>query len=608
MSFMFHPDCYSDPRAVNTIDLGEKSLKDMDFGILPICKSLSSRLKDVKVLGIDGYASAPFEAFKAELQQYIKRNVRWIDATSVLLEPGKYEAVIAPCLPTDREIDPVLLYGVRYEGGYKCLTDPQRLQQARELASASKDELVVIIGQGALAESLDDLYDYRIWIDVTPRQAALNYKYNGAKNLQSPEAMPFGAMMRRNYYVDYELAVNLRWDLIRKGELDYYISADNIQSAVGLSYGVLKEIFDLIGRKPLRCRPVYLEGVWGGFFFKRLRKLPERMKNCAWVFDMIPMEVSLAARIGDKELEVPFFTYVQQQGRKLLGDKAFDMFNGYFPVRFNYDDTYHSSGNMSIQCHPGADYVVKNHNELGRQDESYYICQTGQGACTYLGFNDESSCKEFFKAAREAEKTHKLIDYKKYVNAVPSIPGTQVMIPAGTIHASGQNQVILEIGSLTIGSYTYKLYDYQRIDPQSGLPRPIHLNAGEKVIHPERTHQWVEDNLVNHGYVVRQGSDKLGEGGNYWIEKVVGEHDLLYFSLRNLVFEKSIDDDTDGDFHVLTLVDGESVRVQSKTDSSRYFDAQLMDIVVVPSDFGAYTIINKGVGYVTIHKTMLKRQ
>lgn len=56
------------------------------------------------------------------------------------------------------------------------------------------------------------------------------------------------------------------------------------------------------------------------------------------------------------------------------------------------------------------------------------------------------------------------MDYQKYVYSIESKPGTQVMIPAGTIHASGQNQLILEIGSLTVGSYTYKMYDYVRKD------------------------------------------------------------------------------------------------------------------------------------------------
>ena len=52
----------------------------------------------------------------------------------------------------------------------------------------------------------------------------------------------------------------------------------------------------------------------------------------------------------------------------------------------------------------------------------------------------------------------------KTANPISAKPGLQVMLPAGTIHSSGRNQVILEIGSLTIGSYTYKMYDYLRLD------------------------------------------------------------------------------------------------------------------------------------------------
>ena len=322
------------------------------------------------------------------------------------------------------------------------------------------------------------------------------------------------------------------------------------------------------------------------------------MRNCAWIFDMIPMEVSIVAKIGEDEFEAPFFTFVQTMGEKLLGRRAMEEFGGYFPVRFNYDDTYHSNGNMSVQCHPDENYVVKNHDELGRQDESYYVCVTAQGAKTYLGFKEADSCEKFFAAARVAEKTHEMIDYENYINAVPSVPGTQVMIPAGTVHASGRNQVILEIGSLTVGSYTYKLYDYQRIDPQTGLPRPIHLKMGAAVIHGERTAEWVNNNLVNHGGPVR-------EGGN-WKEIVVGEHDLIYFSLRNLIFWDSIEDDTRGTFHVLALVDGEKVEVASKADPSKYYIMNSLDVVVLPAALGAYTITNLGVGIVTVHKTLLK--
>ena len=402
------------------------------------------------------------------------------------------------------------------------------------------------------------------------------------------------------YNYDYEIMMEHRRELIDKDLIDFYID-DNIDyKPVMLPLATLRELFKVLVTTPFRCTPVYLEGVWGGFYIHKLRSLPKEMRNCAWIFDMIPLEVSLVAMLDEAgEFEVPFFTFVQAMGEKLLGHKAYTEFGGYFPVRFNYDDTFHSSGNMSIQCHPHADYVISNHGEFGRQDESYYVVRAGHQAKTYLGFADETSGDEFMELADRAQTTHELIDYQKYIHAVDSVPGTQVMIPAGTIHASGRNQVILEIGSLTVGSYTYKLYDYQRTDPQTGLPRPIHMKMGKDVIRKERDAKWVKENLVNHGGVVRENGTAK--------EIIVGEHDLLYFSLRNLIFETEIDDNTDGLFHVLALVDGEKVRVESIDHPELYYDMNSLDIAVVPANFGNYRIRNLGVGVVTVHKTQLKR-
>lgn len=595
MSFMFHPYPYVDPQAVNPIECTQKL--NTVYGTTEVVKNLAKEIfAGKRHVGIDGYAGAPFQVLRHALEQHLSgKDVTYVDAESLLRED--MEDTIAAYLPVDRDIDPVLLYGIRYEGGYEGLQCQSKLQALRKLMETDNG-IIIVIGQGALCAKLRKFYDLKIWMDITPRTAALRFKYGHAKNLGSAAALPFGEMMRRNYYVDFETAVALRWDLLRENSLDFYITADQPDQMVSLPYFDLVQLFNQLRQRPFRCRPVYLEGVWGGFYIKRLRNLPKEMRNCAWVFDMIPMEVSLAAIVNGREIEVPFFTFVQQQGEKLLGNRAYKQFGGYFPVRFNYDDTYHSNGNMSIQCHPDEAYVIKNHHELGRQDESYYVCVAGQGAKTYLGFKEEGSCEAFLKAAYHAEQTGELIDYEQYLNWVPSIPGTQVMIPAGTIHASGRNQLILEIGSLTIGSYTYKLYDYQRIDPQTGLPRPIHLKAGAQVLRPERTQEWVEKNLVNHGEVIRCGEN--------WHESVVGEHELLYFSLRNLVFAKDIEDNTKGSFHVLTLVDGEKVRVESLNDPNKNFEAQFLDVLVVPADFGAYRIVNEGLGIVTVHKTMLK--
>jgi len=600
MSFMFHPYPYIDHEAVNEIVApGVAPVR----GVIPVAKRIAALLGEGKNVGIDAYPGAQTDELLNVLRQ-VSAGVRYeaIDAEALTKRPEDITELLRPYLPEDRDVDPVLLYGRRYKGGYAGLQDADKVAALRDRLAREKG--ILVIGRGALAPELQDSYDVRVFMDITPRTAALNFKYGKARNLGAGEDLPYGLLMRRNYYVDFENAIELRWNLIRDGKLDLYITADEPRDMQMVTFGELIAMFEQLCARPFRCRPVYLEGVWGGFYVHKLRHLPKEMRNCAWVFDMIPMEVSIVAKMDGHEFEAPFFTFVQAMGERLLGRQVMEQFGGYFPVRFNYDDTYHANGNMSVQCHPDADYVMRNHDELGRQDESYYVCVTAQGAKTFLGFNEAGSCEAFFEEARRAEKTHELIDYEKYINAVPSVPGTQVMIPAGTVHASGRNQVILEIGSLTVGSYTYKLYDYQRTDPQTGLPRPIHLKMGSQVIHGERTKQWVSDNLVNHGGTVRAGRDK---DGNPWEERIVGEHDLLYFSLRNLIFWDRIEDDTDGQFHVLALVDGEKVRVSSVEDPTKSFVMKSLDIVVVPASLGKYTIENLGIGSVTVHKTQIKK-
>ena len=599
MSFMFNPYPYADPNAVNPVVMPQKVADTLVKGIIPVAKKLVSLLKQdgVNTMGIDNYPGSDIASLVNIMkQQCMGLDFEFIDAASLLKSAEEITEMVAPYLPEDRDWDPVLLYGVRYMDGYKGLQDAAKVQALIEKLHSGKK--IVVYGQGALAEEIQNEYDLRVWMDVTPRTAVLAYKYGSAHNIGATKDLSFNLAMRRNYYVDFETAMAQRWGMMKKGILDYYISADEPREMQMMSFAALVDLFEEINKRPFRCRPVYLEGVWGGWYIHKLRNLPKEMRNCAWVFDMIPLEVSLVAKTDSFEFEVPFFTLVQVMGEKLLGKQAFEQFGGYFPIRFNYDDTWHSSGNMSIQCHPDADFVVKNHREFGRQDESYYVCVASHGAKTYLGFNEPDSGEKFMQEAKRVEHNGELIDYEKYINAVPSIPGTQVMIPAGTVHASGRNQVILEIGSLTVGSYTYKLYDYQRIDPATGMPRPIHLKMGECVLHKERDKKYVYENLVNHGGVVREGED--------WKEIVVGECDMLYFSLRNDVFARQIEDEASDRFHVLALVDGEKVRVESIEDPSRFFEMNYMDIIVVPAHFGKYRIINEGVGVVTVHKTMLR--
>ena len=169
-----------------------------------------------------------------------------------------------------------------------------------------------------------------------------------------------------------------------------------------MDYNTLKTILNRLVDYPFRCRPVYLEGVWGGYFVKGLRRLPEEMRNCAWVFDLIPMEVSVIAVIDGVEAEFPYYTFINTVGVKLLGHDCEKRFNGYFPIRFNYDDTFHASGNMSIQLHPGS-VSARIPTSWSRQDESYYIVATAREVDLPRLQND-ADIKRFYQWTSDVRK------------------------------------------------------------------------------------------------------------------------------------------------------------------------------------------------------------
>lgn len=611
MSFMFNPHPYDDLTAINRPELSEETIRSIIAGTRESANHISGLLIEklktkpgTLLMALDGYIGARWEQTINLVSQSLKQQsikVTTVNFAAVYRSSEQLDACLSEYLAEDREKDPVLLFGKLFKGGFEEFLDREKLTRLETDLKKSKknknDQVIIIYGNGCTIKALRSLYDLICYFDVTPKEVILRARKGFFANLGDEVAKPVKALLRRCYYVDFELAGHLRWDLIKNDVIDFYVASndpDNLQLIPKESF---KSITSSLVKYPMRCKPVYLEGVWGGYYIKKLRNLPDTMRNCAWVFDLIPLEVSVVVEAGKQLIEFPFFTFVQKEGEKLMGSDCVKKFGGYFPIRFNYDDSYHSSGNMSIQVHSGHDYNIENYGEHGRQDESYYVVATGHGAKTYIGFNEDTDPNEFIREAKRSEKEFTLVDYQHYVNHIQSRPGIQVMLPAGTIHSSGRNQVVLEIGSLTIGSYTYKMYDYLRAD-LDGIPRPIHTYHGEKVLRKERTTPWVKENLVQEPRLVKSGND--------WAEYIVGEHDLLYFSLRRFEFEKTIEDDTNGQFHVLTLVDGEKVLVQSSEHPELSYTQNYLDIVIVPANMGRYLVRNLGNQPVCIHKTMLK--
>ena len=615
MSFMYNPFPFHDPKPVNRPELPEKTVESIvSGGNQTVAKRLMTEIapaveKEGVVIAFDGYTTAKWDLMVSLLARecdVFGFRIEFVDSAARTFRSGEeIDGIIDPLLIWDKKIDPTLLYGKVYHGGYIGLMDKDKVQAFKDYVPGLKapGTLVIVYGYGSLISEFRGMYDVKCWLDITPMNSMLRIRAGEYANIGKKHTGIINRTIRRCYYCDFENAVQLRKELFREGAIDWYILDNDRANLQMMPFSSFSEICSQLVKYPFRAKPCYLEGVWGGSYMKKQRGLPEKMRNAAWVFDFIPMEVSVLVEAGAELLDINFCSFVHKEGEKLMGADCVRKYKGYFPIRFNWDDSYHSTGNMSIQCHSGGAFNVENYNEFGRQDESYYVVVTGHEAKTFIGFRDDADIPAFFREIEAADTQHVPCDYMKYVSYEESKPGLQVMLPAGTIHSSGRNQVILEIGSLTIGSYTYKMYDYLRLD-FDGKQRPIHTHLGELNVRQDRRHSVIHDPASPEYIVQEPRLDCEGEG---WSEYILGENPQMYISLRRLEFEERCEQDTRGEkFHVLTLVDGESIRIRSLEHPERYFDLDFMEIACVPASMGRYVIENLGKEPVRVHKTCLR--
>ena len=83
-------------------------------------------------------------------------------------------------------------------------------------------------------------------------------------------------------------------------------------------------------------------------------------------------------------------------------------------------------------------------------------------------------------------RSHISFNAEKYVNKFHAKKHDHFLIPAGTIPCSSKNCMILEI-SVTPYIFTFKLWNWDRL-VLDGLPRPIHIEDGEKIFNGIEQH------------------------------------------------------------------------------------------------------------------------
>jgi hypothetical protein len=172
----------------------------------------------------------------------------------------------------------------------------------------------------------------------------------------------------------------------------------------------------------------------------------------------------------------------------------------------------------------------------------------------------------------------------EYVNQFPARKHDHFLIPAGTVHCSGKNSMVLEI-SATPYIFTFKLWDWGRLG-LDGLPRPIHIDHGQANIVWSRDTSWVRRNLINR-------IEPIGEGPT-WREERTGLHEPQFIETRRHWFTGLTPHDTNGTVNVVNLVEGMEATVESPNGGFDPFVVHYAETFIVPASVGEYTIRPSG--------------
>jgi len=496
------------------------------------------------------------------------------DVSKTFLEPEALEKLVYPFV-TD---DPV--FGNVTNLDLADFLDPEKILFMQDNIRKISSGVIVVFGIGASFVAPDA--DLLIYADMPRWEIQLRYRKNKISNLGADNRHDaFSYQYKRSFFVDWKVCDNHKKHLINRWDFVLDTTIENEPKLV--SGKAIADALNTTVQQPFRVVPFFDPGPWGGQWLKEVCDLDRSAQNYAWGFDCVPEENSLIFNFDGIRFEIPSINLVFSHPASLLGEKVYDAFGAEFPIRFDFLDTM-EGGNLSLQVHPLHDYIRENFGMGYTQNESYYFLDAKEDAFVYLGLKENVEPALMINDLEIAQEGEAGFDAEKYVEKWVVKKHDHVLIPAGTVHCSGADTVVLEI-SATPFIFTFKLWDWGRMG-LDGKPRPISLEHGKRNIQWDRTTAWIGKNLVNQVENIASGDG--------WREDRTGLDTESFIETRRHWFTKKVTHNTGGIVNVLNLISGREAIVESPTAAFPPFKIHYAETFIVPAAVGDYTITPSG--------------